>query len=75
MHCFLSIFILLGAKTTHQIKGKTFTCLNLIFKMVDKECEAKVGLLDLRLTYQLVSGFLVSDAPGPSGLDAGSSLG
>lgn len=43
--------------------------------MVDKECEAKVGLLDLRLTYQLVSGFLVSDAPGPSGLDAGSSLG
>lgn len=40
VHCFLSMFVLLGVQTTHQLKGQTLTCLNLIFKMVDKECGA-----------------------------------
>ena len=32
--------MLLGARVTHQLKNQTLTCLNLVFKMVYRECIA-----------------------------------
>lgn len=48
VHCFLYIFVLLQAQTAHQLKEQTLACLNLIFKVVDKEYGANEMDLALR---------------------------
>lgn len=40
VHCFLPRFVLLGASATHQLQNQRLTCLNLVFKMVYRECIA-----------------------------------